>query len=131
MIPGETRFAASPIQINAGRQAQQFEVTNSGDRPVQVGSHFHFAECNSALIFDRAGAYGLRLDIPAGTAARFEPGDRKTVPLIPIAGDRKVFGLNNAVNGALDAGQSDAEKLDVGQSATERSATSDANPGGN
>ena len=76
-------------------------VTNTGDRPVQVGSHFHFAEANAALTFNRVAAYGRRLDIPAGTAARFEPGDSKTVRLIELAGKREVYGLSNAVNGTL------------------------------
>ena len=87
------------MTVNAGREAIDVVVTNTGDRPVQVGSHFHFAEANAALEFDRQAAYGRRLDIPAGTAARFEPGDSKTVRLIELAGSREVYGLSNAVNG--------------------------------
>lgn len=102
MIPGEYILAAEPIVVNAGREAADVVVTNTGDRPVQVGSHFHFAEANAALVFDRRAAYGRRLDIPAGTAARFEPGDSKTVRLIELAGRREVYGLSNAVNGSLE-----------------------------
>jgi urease subunit beta len=105
MIPGEYILRSGPVTVNAGREAIDVVVTNTGDRPVQVGSHFHFAEANSALKFDREAAHGRRLDIPAGTAARFEPGDSKTVRLIELAGRREVFGLSNAVNGPLDAGK--------------------------
>lgn len=104
MIPGEYILRPEPVTANAGREAIDVDVTNTGDRPVQVGSHFHFAEANAALDFDRDAAHGRRLDIPAGTAARFEPGDRKTVKLIRLAGRREVFGLSNAVNGTLDGG---------------------------
>jgi urease subunit beta len=104
MIPGEYRLQPGSIACNSGREATAVEVVNRGDRPVQVGSHYHFAEANRALEFDRDAAFGRRLDIPAGTAARFEPGDRKTVQLIAIAGFREVFGLSNAVNGKLDGG---------------------------
>ena len=104
MIPGEYRLQRGSIACNSGRAAIAVEVVNRGDRPVQIGSHYHFAEANRALEFDRDAAYGRRLDIPAGTAARFEPGDRKTVQLIAIAGAREVFGLSNAVNGKLDGG---------------------------
>ncbi|WOH18920.1 urease subunit beta [Paenarthrobacter sp. GOM3] len=104
MIPGEYRLQPGSIACNSGREAIAVEVVNRGDRPVQIGSHYHFAEANRALEFDRKAAYGRRLDIPAGTAARFEPGDRKTVQLIEIAGSREVFGLSNAVNGKLDGG---------------------------
>ena len=104
MIPGEYVLGASPLVINAGREAVDVAVTNTGDRPVQVGSHFHFAEANAALSFDREAAYGRRLDIPAGTAARFEPGDSRSVRLIELAGAREVYGLSNAVNGRLDGG---------------------------
>ena len=104
MIPGEYVLGTAPVVVNAGREAIDVVVVNTGDRPVQVGSHYHFAEANAALEFDREAAYGRRLDIPAGTAARFEPGDSKTVRLIELAGSREVFGLSNAVNGALDAG---------------------------
>lgn len=105
MIPGEYILRSAPVTLNAGRQAIDVVVTNTGDRPVQVGSHFHFSEANSALEFDREAAHGRRLDIPAGTAARFEPGDSRTVRLIELAGRREVFGLSNAVNGLLDAGK--------------------------
>jgi urease subunit beta len=104
MIPGEYVLRPEPVTANAGRDAIEVAVTNTGDRPVQVGSHFHFAEANAALSFDRDAAYGRRLDIPAGTAARFEPGDSRSVWLIELAGRREVFGLSNAVNGRLDGG---------------------------
>jgi urease subunit beta len=104
MIPGEYVLRPEPVTANAGREAIEVAVTNTGDRPVQVGSHFHFAEANAALAFDREAAYGRRLDIPAGTAARFEPGDSRVVRLIDLAGRREVFGLSNAVNGKLDGG---------------------------
>lgn len=101
MIPGEIIPAEGMILLNAGRDAIEVEVTNAGDRPIQVGSHFHFFEVNRALRFDRAAAYGRRLDIPAGTAARFEPGEAKQVSLIPFGGRRVVRGLNGLTNGAL------------------------------
>jgi urease subunit beta len=104
MIPGEYVLRSGPVTANAGREAIEVAVTNTGDRPVQVGSHFHFAEANAALAFDREAAYGRRLDIPAGTAARFEPGDSRSVRLIELAGTREVYGLSNAVNGKLDGG---------------------------
>ncbi|MGF4044479.1 urease subunit beta [Paenarthrobacter nitroguajacolicus] len=104
MIPGEYRLQPGSIACNGSRTAIAVEVVNRGDRPVQVGSHYHFAEANSALEFDREAAYGRRLDIPAGTAARFEPGDQKTVQLIELAGTREVHGLSNAINGKLDGG---------------------------
>ncbi|MDI2036037.1 urease subunit beta [Paenarthrobacter nitroguajacolicus] len=104
MIPGEYRLRPGSIPCNSGREAIAVEVVNRGDRPVQIGSHYHFAEANRALEFDREAAYGRRLDIPAGTAARFEPGDRKTVRLIALVGAREVYGLSNAVNGKLDGG---------------------------
>lgn len=104
MIPGEYVLRPEPVIANPGREAIEVAVTNTGDRPVQVGSHFHFAEANAALAFDRRAAYGRRLDIPAGTAARFEPGDSRSVRLIELAGSREVYGLSNAVNGRL-AGQ--------------------------
>ena len=102
MIPGEYRLRPEPIHCNSGREAIAVDVVNRGDRPVQVGSHYHFAEANRALEFDREAAFGRRLDIPAGTAARFEPGDRRTVRLVELAGRREVHGLSNAVNGPLD-----------------------------
>lgn len=103
MIPGEYRLATGAITINKGRPTTEVEVVNTGDRPVQVGSHFHFAEVNPALSFDRAAARGFRLDIPAGTAVRFEPGDAKTVQLVALAGNREVHGLANKTNGPLEA----------------------------
>lgn len=102
MIPGEYLLSDEPITLNAGRDAVEISVLNTGDRPVQVGSHFHFAEVNAALGFDRGASYGHRLDIPAGTAARFEPGDPRTVHLIPLGGRREVHGLRDLVNGPLD-----------------------------
>ena len=95
-------LAAEPVEINVGRPQVTLTVRNTGDRPVQVGSHFHFFEVNRALEFDRAPTRGFHLDIPAGTAVRFEPGDRKTVRLVAMAGARAVYGFNNAVNGPLD-----------------------------
>ena len=101
MIPGETITADGEIELNAGRATVSVEVTNTGDRPVQVGSHFHFAEANPGLAFDRAVARGFRLDIPAGTAVRFEPGQKRTVALVALDGERKVYGFNGQVMGAL------------------------------
>ena len=102
MIPGEVFPADGTLELNAGRPVTVVRVANAGDRPIQVGSHFHFFEVNTSLIFDRLAAYGLRLDIPSGTAARFEPGDERDVPLVPIAGRRRIFGLNGLVDGDLD-----------------------------
>ncbi|KIN73465.1 urease subunit beta [Sulfitobacter guttiformis] len=101
MIPGELFPAAGTLTLNAGVEAITLMVANTGDRPVQVGSHYHFAETNPALAFDRAAAHGLRLDIASGTAVRFEPGQRREVQLIPIGGARRVFGFNGAVMGDL------------------------------
>ena len=101
MIPGEMIVADGTLTLNADREAITLMVANTGDRPVQVGSHYHFAEANSALDFDRAAARGLRLDIAAGTAVRFEPGQRREVQLIPIAGLRRVVGFNQQVMGDL------------------------------
>jgi urease subunit beta len=97
MIPGEYMVGEGEITLNEGRDAIVIEVSNTGDRPVQVGSHYHFAETNPALAFDRDRALGMRLDIPAGTAVRFEPGQRREVRLVAYAGDRRVFGFNAAV----------------------------------
>jgi urease subunit beta len=102
LIPGELIPEPGPIELNAGRPVTTLSVANRGDRPVQVGSHFHFHEANGALEFDREAARGLRLDIPAGTAIRFEPGDQRDVDLVPYVGDRRVFGFNGLVNGPLD-----------------------------
>ncbi len=101
MIPGEYFVAEGDITLNADREAITLMVANTGDRPVQVGSHYHFGEANSALDFDRDAARGMRLDIAAGTAVRFEPGQRREVQLMPIGGARKVFGFNQQVMGAL------------------------------
>ena len=101
MIPGELFPASGELLLNEGAEAINLMVANTGDRPVQVGSHYHFAESNSTLEFDRAAARGMRLDIAAGTAARFEPGQRREVQLIPIGGARKVFGFNQHVMGEL------------------------------
>jgi len=101
MIPGEVIAEAGDIELNAGRPMLVLEVANSGDRPVQVGSHYHFAETNPALMFDRDKARGYRLDIPAGTAVRFEPGQSRSVTLVPYAGKREVYGFRQAVMGKL------------------------------
>lgn len=103
MIPGEYVLDDRPIVCNDDRPTLTLRVVNTGDRPVQVGSHYHFPAANSALDFDREAAHGYRLDIPAGTAVRFEPGDAKTVSLVAIGGRRHVYGLANTVNGPLDA----------------------------
>jgi len=102
MIPGELFPAAGDIELNAGRETITLSVANTGDRPIQVGSHFHFFEVNSALQFERDRARGMRLDIPAGTAVRFEPGDEREVTLVPFVGSRQVYGLNAMINGPLD-----------------------------
>jgi urease subunit beta len=102
VVPGEIITAAGEIEINAGLQSITLMVANSGDRPIQVGSHYHFAETNNALQFDRAKARGYRLDIAAGTAVRFEPGQTREVNLVPFAGRRRVFGFQAAVMGDLD-----------------------------
>jgi len=101
MIPGELLPAEGSLTLNDGIQSVTLMVANTGDRPVQVGSHYHFAEANPALDFDRAAAHGLRLDIAAGTAVRFEPGQRREVQLIPIGGSRRIYGFNQQVMGAL------------------------------
>ena len=102
LIPGELLPEPGELELNAGRPVTTLLVANTGDRPVQVGSHFHFQEANGALKFDREAALGLRLDIPAGTAIRFEPGDSREVRLVPYTGARRVFGFNGLVNGPLD-----------------------------
>lgn len=101
MIPGEVMAAAGDIELNVGRETVTVVVANRGDRPVQVGSHFHFFEVNDALAFERASARGFRLDVAAGTAVRFEPGQTRTVRLVALAGDRIVYGFNGAVMGPL------------------------------
>lgn len=102
MIPGELLVEAGEIELNTGRETVTLMVSNTGDRPIQIGSHFHFYEVNRALSFDRQPAKGMRLDIPAGTAVRFEPGDQKAVSLVALAGSREVYGLNGLINGPLD-----------------------------
>jgi len=101
MIPGELFPAEGTLTLNDGREAVTLMVANTGDRPVQVGSHYHFGEANSALDFDREAARGMRLDIAAGTAVRFEPGQRREVQLIPLSGGQRVFGFNKQIMGAL------------------------------
>lgn len=101
MIPGEVITAAGDITLNADREAIMLTVANTGDRPVQVGSHYHFAETNAALDFDRDAAMGRRLDIAAGTAVRFEPGQTREVNLVPVSGNRRIYGFNQLVMGDL------------------------------
>lgn len=110
MIPGEMLIEEGEIELNAGRETVQLKVANTGDRPIQVGSHFHFFEVNQALSFDRDSAKGMRLDIPAGTAVRFEPGDEKEVTLVALVGSREVYGLNALVNGSLDGSKKEEGK---------------------
>ncbi len=107
MIPGEMLIEPGAIDINVGRKTCTITVANSGDRPIQVGSHFHFFETNPALQFKRSAAYGMRLNIAAGTAVRFEPGQWRTVELVALAGERKVFGLNAKVMGSLTSAPDD------------------------
>lgn len=104
MIPGEYRLQKTPIVCNEDKPSITLSVVNRGDRPVQVGSHFHFFEVNDALEFTRGASYGMHLDIPAGTAVRFEPGDAKDIQLVPFSGERRVYGLHNKVEGPLDRG---------------------------
>ena len=104
MIPGEYILAKENINANDGRKTVELTVANTGDRPIQVGSHFHFFEVNAALQFEREKAFGMRLNIPSGVAVRFEPGDQKTVTLTELKGKRIVHGLNNQTNGPLDKG---------------------------
>ncbi len=113
MIPGEVLTAPGDIELNAGRPVLSVAVANTGDRPIQVGSHYHFYETNAALDFDREPTRGHRLDIPAGTAVRFEPGQTRTVDLVPYAGERRVFGFNGKVMGPLDP-PTDASADDAG-----------------
>lgn len=111
MIPGEIFPAAGEIELNADRPVVSIEVANTGDRPIQVGSHYHFFETNPALHFDRPPTRGCRLDIPAGTAVRFEPGQVRTVALVPYAGDRVVFGFRGLVMGPLDEVDAPADEV--------------------
>jgi urease beta subunit len=108
MIPGEYMLGDGEIEANAGRRTAGVTVANTGDRPIQVGSHFHFFEVNRALRFERGKAWGMRLNIPAGTAVRFEPGDEKTVTLVELDGTREVHGLNGLADGKVDAARRDA-----------------------
>ena len=109
MIPGEILPGDGDVELNAGRATVTLLVANTGDRPIQVGSHYHFAETNAALAFDRAAARGFRLNIAAGTAVRFEPGQTRTVELVALAGDRVVYGFTGAVMGPLDAKRTGAK----------------------
>jgi urease subunit beta len=102
MVPGEYFLDGPELELNAGRPVVTLRVNNTGDRPVQIGAHYHFFEVNRALIFDREKAYGMRLDLPSGTSARFEPGDSRDVKLIPYGGRREVYGFNGLVMGRLD-----------------------------
>lgn len=102
MIPGEMIVADGEVELNAGRSVVRLLVANTGDRPIQIGSHYHFFEVNEALEFERNSAKGMRLDIPAGTAVRFEPGDEREVNLVPFVGSRQVYGFNGKINGQLD-----------------------------
>jgi urease subunit beta len=113
MVPGEYFLLDAPIELNAGRATRRLDVTNRGDRPVQVGSHCHFFEVNRCLAFDRAAAYGMRLNIAAGTAVRFEPGDTREVEVVALGGRRHVFGLNGLVNGPLDDGATRSRALEA------------------
>ncbi len=110
MIPGELFIEDGEIELNAGREVVTVSIANTGDRPIQVGSHFHFYEVNAALAFDRETARGMRLDIPAGTAVRFEPGDEREVNLVPLAGTREVYGFNAKIEGNLDEKLKKAKK---------------------
>ena len=120
MIPGEFLLASEPIELNAGRPTRRFEVSNRGDRPVQVGSHCRFFEVNRWLAFDRAAPYGMRLNVAAGTAVRFEPGDTREVELVAIGGTRVVFGLNQLVEGPLDDASVRAAALEAVEAFTKR-----------
>lgn len=104
LVPGEVDPGDGSVTINRGRETATVSVANTGDRPVQVGSHFHFFEANGALAFDRAAAYGMRLDIPAGTAVRFEPGDERVVELVAYGGNQLVYGMNGLTDGATSDG---------------------------
>ncbi|WP_417583625.1 urease subunit beta [Nitrincola sp.] len=101
MIPGEMKVAEGDIELNAGRETRKVSVANTGDRPVQIGSHYHFYEANNALVFDRESTRGFRLNIAAGTAVRFEPGQSRTVELVAYAGQRRVFGFQGKIQGDL------------------------------
>jgi urease beta subunit len=115
MIPGEYLLGEGDIEANAGRRTVDLMVANTGDRPIQVGSHFHFFEANRALRFERAKAWGMRLNVPAGTAVRFEPGDEKAVTLVEVGGAQEVHGLNALAEGKVDAARRDAAVKKAGQ----------------
>src|ERR1700738_697801 len=117
MIPGEIITAAGEIELNAGRQSLTLSVANTGDRPIQVGSHYHFFETNRALAFDRGTAYGMRLNLGAGTAVRFEPGEAKEVELTEFGGRRVIHGLNGLVGGELDASGAPDPAIERGRKA--------------
>ncbi|EMA18208.1 MULTISPECIES: urease subunit beta [Haloarcula] len=126
LVPGEVLPGEGTVTLNEGRETTEVTVGNTGDRPSQVGSHFHFFEANAALEFDREAAMGMRLNIPAGTAVRFEPGDEQTVELVEIGGKRRAHGMNGLVNGSVDGDTSDAvERMraagfgDTGETATD------------
>lgn len=110
MIPGEIIVAEGEIELNAGRETLRIQIANTGDRPIQVGSHFHFYEVNEALQFNREQTKGMRLNIPAGTAVRFEPGDEKEVELVVLAGSREVYGFKGLINGSLDREKPEKKK---------------------
>ncbi len=122
MIPGEYQIDEGEIELNAGREKVTLDVANTGDRPIQVGSHYHFFETNPALSFDRKAARGFRLNIPAGTAVRFEPGQTRTVELVAYAGDRRVIGFRGEVMGPLDS-QAPASKAPASQSPSQSPAS--------
>ncbi len=103
MIPGEYRFNSEPVRINQNRKTLSLLVQNTGDRPIQVGSHFHFFEVNKALRFDRRKAYGMRLNIPSGLAVRFEPGEERPITLVEFGGEKKIHGLNGLTNGPIES----------------------------
>jgi urease subunit beta len=111
VIPGEWLLAADPIEINAGRRKLRLSVRNTGDRPIQVGSHFHFFEVNRVLDFDRAAALGMRLDVPSGQSIRFEAGDEREVELVAFGGHRRVIGFNNLLDAAISSRESSARAL--------------------
>jgi urease subunit beta len=132
LVPGEVIAGDGTVTLNEGRETTEVTVGNTGDRPVQVGSHYHFFEANAALEFDREAALGMRLDIPAGTAVRFEPGDEQTVDLVVIGGKRRAHGMNRMVNGSVDSQREAAvERLraagfgDTGATATGGEGTTD------
>ena len=123
MIPGEMLTAKGELELNAGRPTLRLEVANTGDRPIQVGSHYHFAETNSALAFDRARARGYRLNIPAGTAVRFEPGQQRMVELVAVGGARVVYGFLGQVMGPLDAAQASSIRTGAATRSRKRAQT--------